>query len=62
MAPCAAGRRNVAGNQRAKITVSIADGDDLLRSLQELAEPFFNGLGRDVVPGVQNDQVLDPAG
>src|SRR6266478_5889988 len=52
---------DVTGDQCAKIATLIPDKNDLLSSGKKLGYFFFQGLGRDVVAGVENDEVLDAA-
>ena len=54
-------RRDVAGDQRAEIPAPVAHHHYLLRSGQQLRDPFFNRLRRHVVARIQNNQVLDPS-
>src|SRR5690349_4047244 len=52
---------DVASDQRTKITASIANDNHLLRPGQMLRDLLLDRFGSDIVAGIQDNQILDPA-
>src|SRR5438477_979698 len=52
---------DVAGNDRGKIAFAVSHQHHLGCAGQLLQDLFFNGFGRDVMAGAENNQILDAA-
>ena len=60
-ADCTAAGSIGAGDQSAEIAAAVTYEDDLLRAGKELRDFLFDGLGRNIVAGIEDDEVLDAA-